>query len=407
MGEPASLIAYRLRTVKVGVQATFVVLIPLVAFLFIPSSISIERPLYIASLIVTAVGAAVVAFLPWERLFERGWGLRFMYAWSILDVLIITAILASVGRDGAPFFVLYGLTTVFAAASYRPGPLVAFLVFTLGSYLTMVTVSENNVMVAPTIVRFAALAGVALITGFLSRELLVQNERLAREVADRQRAELRLRASESQLEDAQRVAHLGSWEWDIQKNELMWSNELLRIFGVEKGAFEATYDGFISAVHPDDREWVNEVVRRSFETLQPFAFEHRVLRPDGSERVLLARGRVEAHDTGEPSVMIGTALDLTEAKKAERAERDFAELADRQQQAMEINDNVVQGLIVAGYSLEANDPKRAGRAIAATLGAARKIVDKLLSGRFDLMKPGDFVRSEPATLDIEDEKSQT
>jgi PAS domain S-box-containing protein len=407
MGEPASLIAYRLRTVKVGVQATFVVLIPLVAFLFIPSSISIERPLYIASLIVTAVGAAVVAFLPWERLFERGWGLRFMYAWSILDVLIITAILASVGRDGAPFFVLYGLTTVFAAASYRPGPLVAFLVFTLGSYLTMLTVSDNNVMVAPTIVRFAALAGVALITGFLSSELLVQNERLAREVADRQRAELRLRASESQLEDAQRVAHLGSWEWDIQKNELMWSNELLRIFGVEKGAFEATYDGFISAVHPDDREWVNEVVRRSFEALQPFAFEHRVLRPDGSERVLLARGRVEADDTGEPSVMIGTALDLTEAKKAERAERDFAELADRQQQAMEINDNVVQGLIVAGYSLEANDPKRAGRAIAATLGAARKIVDKLLSGRFDLMKPGDFVRSEPATLDIEDEKSQT
>jgi hypothetical protein len=73
---------------------------------------------------------------------------------------------------------------------------------------------------------------------------------------------------------------------------------------------------------------------------------------------------------------------------------------------MEINDSVVQGLTVAAYSLEVDDKERARKAVKATLAAARRIVEKLLSNRFDQMKPGDFVRSEPARIGIDDKPEE-
>jgi len=407
VSESFALISYRLRTVRVGVQATFFVLACLTAFLLIPSDITVNESVYIATLVVAAVGGAVISLLPWLKLFQKGLGMPVMYAWSVFDIVLITIILSAVGTTGPPFFfILYALTTVFAAASYRPLVQAVLFGFTLAAYVTMVLLLEDMVVTASMVVRFGALAGVAYITGFLSRELQSQNERLAREVSEHKATEARLRASEAQLEEAQRVAHLGSWEWNAKTDELSWSDELLRIFGVDTQSFGADYESFISAVHPEAREWVDELVRDAYRNVQPLVFEHRIVRPDGSERVLFARGRVEMDRDGEATRMVGTTLDLTEQKKAERAERDLAELSARQQQAMEINDNVVQGLTVASYSLEAGEEERARKAVRATLTAARGIVEKLLSGRLDQLKPGDFVRSEPARIGTEEKPEQ-
>jgi PAS domain S-box-containing protein len=403
MQETNSLIAYRLRTVRIGVQATFLVLVPLVGFLFIPSSIPMNEPVYISVIGAAAVGAVVIATLPWRRLFEKGRGLPTMYVWSVLDILLITAILQSAGENGAPFFVLYALTTAFAAASYRPRAIAAVVAFTFVAYAGMILIFEDKLIVAATLVRFSALVGVAFITGFLSGELMAQNRRLEEEVAERQAAESRLKKSQAQLAEAQHLAQLGSWEWDVKANELTWSGELLRIFGVDRDEFGADYDSYIARIHPEDRAWVNERIQMAYDNLEPFTFEHRIIRADGTERVLLARGVVEADDKGGATSMVGTAIDMTDRIEAERSQRELAELEARHQQAMEINDNVVQGLTVAAYSLEIHEEQRAGKAIRATLGAARKIVEKLLSGRYGEMQPGDFVRSEPAMVKLDEE----
>jgi PAS domain S-box-containing protein len=403
MTDPPVLVLYRLRTVRVGIQATAFVLASLIVFLFIPSEIEIDEGRYITILVIAALVGVVISMLPWLRLFERGWGMPTMYLWSAVDIVLITGVLASVGENGSPLFVLYGLTTVFAAASYRTPIVVATLVFTLACYITMVFAVEGMLVLASAVVRFASLTGIAFITEFLSKELQEQNVRLEAEVAERKATQERLAASEAALEEAQTIAHLGSWEWNIQNNELTWSDELLRIFGVDREEFGGDYDSYLQFVHPEDRDRVNHLVREASRKLEPFSYEHRILVGDGSEKIVLSRGSVEAGPSGEAARMVGTSLDLTDRKKAEATKRELDDLASRQQQAMEINDNVVQGLTVAAYSLESGDTEKAGRALKSTLGAARKIVEKLLSGRFDQMKPGDFVRSEPAQVGLDND----
>jgi diguanylate cyclase (GGDEF)-like protein/PAS domain S-box-containing protein len=116
------------------------------------------------------------------------------------------------------------------------------------------------------------------------------------------------------------VAHLGSWTWDIPRNTVSWSDELFRIYGLAPGEIEVTYESFLARVHPDDRGLVDEAVGHSHKTGQPFAFEHRIVRPDGSVRWCHGRGQVALAD-GTPIGMFGTAQDITDRKRIEAALR--------------------------------------------------------------------------------------
>jgi PAS domain S-box-containing protein len=145
------------------------------------------------------------------------------------------------------------------------------------------------------------------------------NEALAGQIASRKRAEDKLRASEQRLLEAQAVAHVGSWDWDIHSDTVWWSDELCRIYGEEPG-LTPSYEGFLQRVHPDDREAVRAVISRVYSTGEPFAFEHRIVRPDGSRRVLAASGRVVRDGDGRPVRMLGTGQDISDRKQAE-AER--------------------------------------------------------------------------------------
>ncbi len=95
----------------------------------------------------------------------------------------------------------------------------------------------------------------------LSQELEALRRRvseLEKSVVEGKQAEEALRKSEGSLAEAQRIAHIGSWELDIVSNTLTWSDEVYRMFGLEPQQFEATYEAFLDNIHPDDREMVNK-----------------------------------------------------------------------------------------------------------------------------------------------------
>jgi PAS domain S-box-containing protein len=127
------------------------------------------------------------------------------------------------------------------------------------------------------------------------------------------------RRAHGRLADAQVVAHVGSWEWDIAANDIWWSEELYRIYGVSPATFGASYEGLLKLVHPDDRELVDRTVREALERRAPFSFEHRIVRPDGSTRHLYGRGYVVSAPDGTPVRMTGIGQDISERKQAEEA----------------------------------------------------------------------------------------
>ena len=120
----------------------------------------------------------------------------------------------------------------------------------------------------------------------------------------------------SSLEEAQRIAHLGSYEFDLRTGEATWSAEMYRITGFEPGS-KLTPEMITSTVHPDDREMVQAATEEARLTGK-LEFDYRILRPDGEMRVVHARGSAQRDENGEPARLTGTLLDVTELRAAER-----------------------------------------------------------------------------------------
>jgi CheY-like chemotaxis protein len=185
-------------------------------------------------------------------------------------------------------------------------------------------------------------------------------------------------AKERRLEEAQHLARLGSYDWDILADTNVWSDELYRIYGTEPGSFVASYDEFIARVHPDDRQTVMEVHRQAFETHEPYQTVERIVRPDGSVRILSTTGEVVLGDDGQPVRMRGICLDITDRVEADR-QRDRMERAEeRRRQAFRINDDVVQGLTSIIWAIEGGFAPAALATAQDTLAAARSLVERLL-----------------------------
>ena len=136
---------------------------------------------------------------------------------------------------------------------------------------------------------------------------------------ERKRAEQELKRSEERLAAAQKMAHVGSWEVDLVTNEVIWSDEEYRLFGLEPGECEASYDLYLSLVHPDVREdaakWFDAVVAMK----QSSRMDVLIVRPDGAERILNSWADVVLDEAGNAVRVVGTSQDVTEREKAERA----------------------------------------------------------------------------------------
>ena len=128
-----------------------------------------------------------------------------------------------------------------------------------------------------------------------------------------------LRESEGKLLKAQEIAHMGHWEWEIRDDRISWSDEVYRIYGIDRDA-PLTYDRVVQAVHPEDRQYHDEHTARWIENRGGPPFEYRIIRPDGDIRYISARGDVHCDESGEPVQFTGVVQDITERRRHE-AER--------------------------------------------------------------------------------------
>ena len=140
---------------------------------------------------------------------------------------------------------------------------------------------------------------------------------IIRDITERKRTEFELRHSEMLLGEAQRLTSLGSWEWDVENNVVVWSDELYRLYGLRPQEQKMTYDAFEERLHPADHERVNHIVAKAFTNHTPFDFDYRILWPDSTIRILHARGMVVVDHVGKVIRMFGTAQDVTEFRQAQ------------------------------------------------------------------------------------------
>ncbi|MBF0369364.1 MAG: PAS domain S-box protein [Magnetococcales bacterium] len=145
-----------------------------------------------------------------------------------------------------------------------------------------------------------------------------------RDVTERKKADDDLRESRARLAKAQEIAHLGHWDWDIAGNTLYWSGEVFRIFGLDSQTFAATYEAFLGAVHPEDRQMVVQAVDTALRDPDTaYIVQHRVVRPDGEQRIVHEQGEITRDNAGKAVRMVGTVHDITELKETEEKLRDL------------------------------------------------------------------------------------
>ena len=138
-----------------------------------------------------------------------------------------------------------------------------------------------------------------------------------------------LRKSEERLKRSQLFANIGTWDWNISTGELYWSDRIWPLFGYEREVTETTYENFLAAVHPDDRNDVISAVNNCIENNSEYKIEHRVVWPDGSEHWVQESGDVVRCDEGNALHMLGVVQDIDERKISELA------LADRERELRE------------------------------------------------------------------------
>jgi len=181
---------------------------------------------------------------------------------------------------------------------------------------------------------------------------------LCRDVTEQRRAEELVQASQRQLAQAQRIAQVGSWEWDLQTDQLTVSDELCRLFGLPLGIKLTMTEGVAAAIHPADQERVATALGRIRDDPSPFALEHRIIRPDGDVRTVLARGEGVVDEDGRLVRFIGTDQDITDRRRADAERRRLlnrvyeAQEGQDRRLAADLHDGHVQSLAAIGFKLE-------------------------------------------------------
>ena len=153
-----------------------------------------------------------------------------------------------------------------------------------------------------------------------------------------------LKRRERALANTQRIARLGNWDWNIPTNELTWSDETYRIFDLDPQDITVTYDSFLGLIHPEDRDSVERAFYAALSG-SPYSVDHRIVLPDGAERIVHGQGEVEFDHDGRPAILRGTIQDITAETIARRERAETATLLET------VFENMAEGISVADADL--------------------------------------------------------
>ncbi|RKZ35234.1 MAG: hypothetical protein DRQ37_06850 [Gammaproteobacteria bacterium] len=154
------------------------------------------------------------------------------------------------------------------------------------------------------------------------------------DISQRQATQDALRQREMELVEAQRIARMGNWDWDLVGSELRWSDEAYRIFGMNPQGFGINYEAFMEAVHPLDRESVQVSVNAALKG-EPYSIDHRIVLPNGEERTVHEQGVVHFDADGNAVHMTGTVQDITERKQLEEEQVELIVQLEKQNEELE------------------------------------------------------------------------
>ncbi|TMP89825.1 MAG: PAS domain S-box protein, partial [Verrucomicrobia bacterium] len=148
-------------------------------------------------------------------------------------------------------------------------------------------------------------------------QLLAANQELEKEIAERKRAEEKLRRSKAFLTEGQRISHTGSWSWDVSSGKVAWSEEHFRIFGFDPEKTEPSLQLFLETVHPEDRLFIEQGLEEATRNKSGFDMEFRIALADGSIKHVQGVGRPVVGESGEVDRYVGTTVDITERKRGQ------------------------------------------------------------------------------------------
>ncbi len=157
-----------------------------------------------------------------------------------------------------------------------------------------------------------------------------------RDITERKRREQALKKSEASLVRAQKMAHLGNWEMDLQSGELICSDEVFGILGIDRDQAEVSLEGFLLSVHRDDRQSVQEAIEKAPGIKAPIDLEHRIVRPGGEVRVVHQLGEVVRDQAGRALKIVGALQDITVRRRSEEQMRLLARIFE----------NTIEGIMV-------------------------------------------------------------
>ncbi|MFT6983274.1 MAG: PAS domain S-box-containing protein [Crocinitomicaceae bacterium] len=189
-------------------------------------------------------------------------------------------------------------------------------------------------------------------------------ECVIRDITEQKKNEEMLNENTILLNESQRLAHLGHWHWDINKDVVTWSSELYRIYGLSEGNLQVSYEKYLELVHPEDRERIQSILQTILQSSEDQVhFEERILRENKEVRYLESWGTVVRKEDGTPLKMFGACLDITEKKLAEKkileSKKQFQDLFEYTPDARFIykDDTIVNVnnafLVLYGYSSKA------------------------------------------------------
>lgn len=154
-------------------------------------------------------------------------------------------------------------------------------------------------------------------------------EAFVRDITERKQIEADLKKSRNSLSEAQRIAHIGSWEWNIETGVLLWSDELYSIYNLDKETYTPNMNSFFEYVHPEDHDFVYEQIHKQLSGLENLKYDFRIILEDGSTRVLTTLTEItEYNKMGNPRTIMGINQDITEIKKAEKEILDGKKVID-------------------------------------------------------------------------------